>query len=160
MERGYPKHGDRQGMPTWMSVSVHTFLSIFRLRTLDTPAPRPRCSPEMRARHNYLGPPFPVSSSGRPGAGLQLHFGTAPKSSHISIAYVLPGLPSATVGPAGHFPSQTTVLLCKFLLHSISCSNADINALSRSSAISQLPASTLLPHLPTLATPSCHSGLS
>lgn len=30
---------------TWISSSVHTFLSIFRLRTLVMPGPRPRCSP-------------------------------------------------------------------------------------------------------------------
>lgn len=30
---------------TSISSSVHTFLSIFRLRTLVTPGPKPRCSP-------------------------------------------------------------------------------------------------------------------
>lgn len=43
-----PSAGGKQGLPTSMSVSVHTFLSIFRLRTLETPAPKPRCSPADR----------------------------------------------------------------------------------------------------------------
>lgn len=36
---------------TWISSSVHTFLSIFRLRTLLIPGPNPRCSPASEMSH-------------------------------------------------------------------------------------------------------------
>lgn len=52
-----------RGLPTLMSVSVHTFLSIFRLRTLDTPAPMPRCSPADRGPDSgHRGPVLPIST--------------------------------------------------------------------------------------------------
>ena len=68
-----PKHS---WLPTSMSVSVHTFLSIFRLRTLEIPAPRPRCSPAAEGQtHGHRGAlcftgaaPFPHHTSGLMGA--------------------------------------------------------------------------------------------
>lgn len=85
--------GDKQGMPTWMRVSVHTFLSIFRLRTLDTPAPRPRCSPVIGTRQFVGYNPSHEHSTihSAPRAGLKL---------------VCNSIWHSTVGHSGHFPTD------------------------------------------------------
>lgn len=103
-KRTDPKHS---WLPTSISVSVHTFLSIFRLRTLETPAPRPRCSPADRRpetwssggpllyRSSHLPPPHPRAHGGRQGEALGRTPGLGLRFPHSSILLWM-----KTLGPA------------------------------------------------------------
>ena len=100
-----PKHS---WLPTSMSVSVHTFLSIFRLRTLEIPAPRPRCSPVDRRpdtwslggpllyRSSPLPPPHPRAHGGSQGEALGRTPGLGLQFAHSSIPLWMKTLASAS----------------------------------------------------------------